>query len=148
ASNLNVPRSLTHLTAALHQAGYQEPAADESQLIETAQRRLGGYYRPDTLDQLLADDLAETLPLPAYQRWLATLPDTSRQALLERSGVPAVHWALREIDWQPQFVIPAARLGTLLMMPQPPRVVRPCVAYHDSNVSPDHLSLAAYQTLH
>ncbi|NNT94802.1 cobaltochelatase subunit CobN [Stutzerimonas nitrititolerans] len=148
ASNLNVPRSLAHLTAALQQAGYQVPAADESQLIETAQRLLGGYYRPDTLDHLLADDLAETLPLSAYQRWLATLPEPSRQALLERWGEPAEHWALREIDGQPQFVIPAARLGKLLLMPQPPRAGRPGEAYHDSKVPPDHLYLAAYQTLH
>src|SRR5690606_17158924 len=125
---------LTHLTAALQQAGYQVPAADESQLIETAQRLLGGYYRPDTLDQLLADDLAETLPLPAYQRWLATLPDTGRQALLERWGEPAEHWALRVMDGQRQFVIPAARLGKLLLMPHPPRAGRPGEAYHDSKV--------------
>src|SRR5690606_14808909 len=101
ASNLNVPRSLAHLTAALQQAGYAVPAADESRLIKMAQRLLGGYYRPDTLDQLLADGLAETLPLSVYQRWLANVPETSRQALLDRWGEPVEHWALREIDGQP-----------------------------------------------
>lgn len=147
ASNLNVPRSLAHLSAALHEAGYDVPATGEAQFIEMAQRLLGGYYRPDTLDALLADDLAVTLPLSAYQRWLADIPAVRRQALVKRWGDPADHWALRDVDGQSQFVIPAARLGNMLLLPQPPRAGRPGEAYHDAKVPPDHLYLAGYQAL-
>ncbi|MFQ7901700.1 cobaltochelatase subunit CobN [Stutzerimonas degradans] len=147
ASNLNVPRSLAKLTSALRKAGYAVPERNEIDLIETAHRLLGGYYRPETLDALLADRLAISLPLPEYQRWLVDLPESSRQALAERWGDPARHWALRDIEGQPHFVIPAVRLGTLLLLPQPPRAGRPGEAYHDSKVPPDHLYLAAYQAV-
>lgn len=147
ASNLNVPRSLAHLMSALQRAGYAVPTRSETELIDTAQRLLGGYYRPETLDALLADKLAVSLPLIDYQRWLAELPEPSRRALVERWGAPAEHWALREIDGQPHFIIPGVRLGKLLLLPQPPRAGRPGEAYHDSRVPPDHLYLAAYQAL-
>jgi len=147
ASNLNVPRSLARLSLALRQTGYDVLPSDESELIETAQRLLGGYYRPETLDTLLADGFALTLSLDQYQRWLATLPEHDRHALNERWGDPAAHWALREIDGALHFVIPAVRLGKLLLLPQPPRAGRPGEAYHDSKIPPDHLYLAAYQAL-
>ena len=147
ASNLNVPRSLARLTTALREAGYGVPATADAELIELAQRLLGGYYRPETLDALLADGLAMTLPLSRYQHWLASLPAASQQALTERWGDPAGHWALRNVDGQPHFVIPAVRLGKLMLLPQPPRAGRPGEAYHDAKVPPDHLYLAGYQAL-
>lgn len=147
ASNLNVPRSLARLSIALQQSGHDVLPHDENELIETAQRLLGGYYRPETLDDLLADHLALTLPLEDYQRWLATLPERNRQALTERWGDPAAHWALRNIDGTPHFVIPAVRLGKLMLLPQPSRAGRPGEAYHDGKIPPDHLYLAAYQAL-
>lgn len=145
ASHLNVPASLAMLSAALERAGYDVPAISESQLIDAAQRLLAGYYRPQTLDDLLADGLAETLPLKDYQAWLGRLPQAMQDALSARWGDPAQHWALREVGGEPQFVIPALHLGKLLLLPQPPRAGRPGEAYHDSKVPPDHLYLAAYQ---
>ncbi|MCG6539736.1 cobaltochelatase subunit CobN [Pseudomonas sp. KSR10] len=147
ASNLNVPLSVAKLTSTLHQAGYAVPERNEADLIETAQRLLGGYYRPETLDALLADNLAISLPLTDYQHWITDLPEPRRRALIERWGDPAGHWALRQVSGKPHFVIPAARLGALLLLPQPPRAGRPGEAYHDSKIPPDHLYLAAYQAL-
>ena len=83
ASNLNVPRSLAKLTSALREAGYAVPERGETELIETAQRLLGGY-RPETLDTLLADKLAISLPLADYLGWLTELPEPSRRPLVER----------------------------------------------------------------
>ena len=54
------------------------PERGETELIETAQRLLGGYYRRETLDTLLADKLAISLPLADYG--LAHgLPEPSRR---------------------------------------------------------------------
>ncbi|QSL92739.1 cobaltochelatase subunit CobN [Ectopseudomonas toyotomiensis] len=145
ASHLNVPASLATLSAALGREGYDVPATTEQQLIDSAQRLLAGYYRPETLGDLLRDGLAETLPLKDYQAWLAHLPQVTRDALGARWGDPAQHWALREVEGEPQFVIPALHLGKLLLLPQPPRAGRPGESYHDSKVPPDHLYLAAYQ---
>lgn len=65
ASHLNVPASLARLGEALRAAGYRVATSDESALIDTAQRLLGGYYRPQTLDALYRDGLAASLPLDA-----------------------------------------------------------------------------------
>lgn len=145
ASHLNVPASLARLSESLHGAGYLVPATSEAALIDTAQRLLGGYYRPDTLDALYRDGLAASLPLDAYLRWYDALPAPLREQLRQRWGEPGKHWALREIDGQRRFLFPAARLGNLLLLPQPPRAGRPGEAYHDSAVPPDHLYLAVYQ---
>ncbi|TBU77868.1 cobaltochelatase subunit CobN [Pseudomonas daroniae] len=147
ASNLNVPRSLQHLLHELAVAGYDVHEQSEQQLIDAARQLLGGYYHPQTLDRLLEKRLAITLPLSAYQAWLAQQPRAVQQQLRARWGEPSVHWALREVDGEQQFVIPAMRLGKLILMPQPPRAGRPGEAYHDAKVPPDHVYLAAYQYL-
>ncbi|KRW62122.1 cobaltochelatase subunit CobN [Pseudomonas sp. TTU2014-080ASC] len=148
ASHLNVPRSLATLSARLAEAGYKVPVSNEAQLTETAQRLLGGYYRPETLDALLKDDLAVGVPLEAYQRWLGKLPESVRNELTARWGDPSKHWAIRTLSGKPQFIIPRAKLGSLTLMSQPPRAGRPGEAYHDSKVPPDHIYLAAYLLLH
>ncbi|HGP1216276.1 TPA: cobaltochelatase subunit CobN [Pseudomonas aeruginosa] len=145
ASHLNVPASLARLGEALRAAGYRVATSDESALIDTAQRLLGGYYRPQTLDALYRDGLAASLPLDAYLHWFEALPADLREEMRARWGDPRRHWALRDIDGQRRFVFPAARLGNLLLLPQPPRAGRPGEAYHDSAVPPDHLFLAVYQ---
>lgn len=147
ASHLNVPASLAELGRALKEAGYSVETPTQQQLIDAAQRLLGGYYRPESLDDLLRDGLADTLPLATYQRWLGSLSSALRSQLQARWGDPSEHWALREVDGQKQFVIPTQRLGHLLLLPQPPRAGRPGEAYHDTSVPPDHLYLAAYLLL-
>lgn len=147
ASHLNVPASLARLSDALQRAGYDVPTKSEAELITPAQRLLAGYYRPETLDQLYREGLAESLPLSDYQAWFERLPEALREALLARWGDPAEHWALREIDGERRFIVPAMRLGKLLLLPQPPRAGRPGEAYHDAKVPPDHLYLAVYQYL-
>jgi cobaltochelatase CobN len=148
ASHLNVPRSLAKLSQGLAQAGYKVPERTETQLTELAQRLLAGYYRPETLDSLLEDNLAVGVSLEEYQRWLATLPEPLHNDLTARWGDPAKHWAIRTLNGKAQFIIPRAQLGNLLLMPQPPRAGRPGEAYHDSKVPPDHIYLAAYLLLH
>ncbi|MBF8780392.1 cobaltochelatase subunit CobN [Pseudomonas fulva] len=144
ASNLNVPRSLEHLLHELARAGYDVTETPEAHLIEAARRLLGGYYQPHTLDSLLEDRLAVSLPLSTYQAWLDGLPDAVGQQVRKRWGAPSSHWALRTVAGESCFVIPALSLGKMLLMPQPPRAGRPGEAYHDAKVPPDHIYLAAY----
>ncbi|HRO87608.1 MAG TPA: cobaltochelatase subunit CobN [Chiayiivirga sp.] len=144
ASHLNVPRSLTRLGEDLRAAGYRVQPMDEEALIERAQAMLGGYYRPQSLDALLARDLAATLPVARYRQWLDTLPPVQRAALLQRWGEPETHPAVRRIDGAPAFVFPRLRLGQLLVMPQPPRAGQVGEATHDTASLPSHHYLAAY----
>lgn len=144
ASNLNVPRSLERLTGALAAAGYAVPPTGEARLIAAGQAMLGGLYRPETLDRLLADGLAEGFPVARYAAWFATLPEAVRTSVTDRWGRPEDHWAVRTIDGEARFVIPRLNLGTLTLLPQPPRAGTPGHAYHDARMPPDHYYLAVY----
>ncbi|WP_188053807.1 cobaltochelatase subunit CobN [Sphingosinithalassobacter sp. CS137] len=140
ASNLNVPRSLEKLTRDLADAGYRVTPADEAQLIDAAQAMMGGLYRPETLDDLLARGLAARLPVADYRAWLATLPEARRAELSAAMANPEQHWAVRGGD----FIIPRLQLGNLVILPQPPRGGDPTRSYHDLTNVPDPLYLATY----
>ena len=131
ASNLNVPRSLEKLTAALAQAGYDVPAMQEQKLIGIGQQMLHGLYHPEALRTLYDAGLAAALPVRQYKAWLATLPQTRRSELLARWGDPEKASSVFEIDGEKQFVIPRYQAGKLVLMPQPPRGAyqRPARAY-------------------
>jgi len=147
ASNLNLPRSIVSIQAALSAQGYAVGAvAGEQAVIQAGQRMLGALYGTVSLEQLLAEDLAALYPLADYERWLAALPVQRRQALLA-TGTPAQHRAVRVVDGQHYFVIPRWQLGHLLVMPQMPRRMESTAdarSYHDTGSAPDHLYMAAY----
>ncbi|HCL40013.1 MAG TPA: cobaltochelatase subunit CobN [Pseudomonas sp.] len=146
ASNLNVPRSIVSIQQALLAEGYQvgEPVS-EQQVIDHAQRLLGALYGSVTPEQLLAEGLAVSYPVAEYQQWLDSLP-AERQSALAAQGPPAQHPAVRKINGEPAFVLPAWQLGHLLLMPQMPRGGEPG-NYHSSDSTPDHRYLAAYRYL-
>lgn len=144
ASHLNVPRSIAALLPRLQAAGYTVTPATETRIIEDAQALLGGYYRPATLDSLLARDLAVAVPVARYTAWLQTLPAQRRDELMQRWGDPASHPAVRRIGGQPSFILPRLLLGNLLVMPQPPRAGAVGQATHDLQAVPSHYYLASY----
>jgi cobaltochelatase CobN len=144
ASNLNLPRSLAAMTRALGDAGYAVPVTEEAQFIQAGQAMLGGMYRPEALDALLRDGLADTLPVSRYRDWLDALPPARRDAMLERWGPPEADRAVREVDGERRFVIPRLALGNLAILPQPSRGGAPGEAYHDASLPPPHLYMAAY----
>ncbi|MPZ39808.1 MAG: cobaltochelatase subunit CobN [Rhizobiales bacterium] len=144
ASNLNVPRSLEKLTAALAGAGYDVPPAAEPRLIAAAQAMLGAVYHPEKLTALLADGLAGTLPVAPYRAWLKTLPARRRNEILARWGEPDSQAGVIDVDGEKQFVIPRLAIGKLVIMPQLPRSGRPGADYHDTKQPSGHSYLAAY----
>lgn len=144
ASNLNVPRSLEKLTAALAGARYDVPPTAEARLIAAAQAMLGALYHPERLTALIAEGFADTLPVARYRAWLESLPAGRREELLARWGAPEDQAGLIDIDGEKQFVIPRLVLGKLLIMPQLPRSGTPGADYHDMKQPPAHAYLAAY----
>lgn len=144
ASNLNVARSIEEMTQALADKGYKTKALSEQKIIDDAQEMLSAYYRPEQLMTLWQQGKAKALPLSVYQQWLKTLPDSIQQQLLDTWGKPENNWAIRNIEDQPQFVIPAMDNGNLLWMPQPPRADKLGESTHDLKQVPGHLYLAAY----
>ncbi|ENO89316.1 cobaltochelatase subunit CobN [Thauera linaloolentis] len=144
ASNLNVPRSIVSIQAALAAQGHAVgEALAEQQVIDAGQRMLGAVHGRVPLDALLAEDMAALYPLADYERWLAGLP-AQRQAELRRAGEPGRHRAVREVDGRRYFVIPRWQVGQLLVMPQMPRHAETGGHYHDIASVPDHLYMASY----
>ncbi|WP_306152208.1 cobaltochelatase subunit CobN [Roseovarius sp. MMSF_3281] len=143
ASNLNVPRSIERMTTALGAAGYDVPVLDEAGMIEAGQAMLAGIYRSKPLETLLARDLAVALPVSEFEAWVATLPGDKRHAI-GHLGAPGDHWAVRDVDGQPSFVIPRLRLGNMVILPQMPRGAEPGAHLHDMTAPPDPLYMAAY----
>src|SRR5690606_28538597 len=144
ASNLNVPRSIVSIQAALKHDGYHVgDALTEQQIIAAGQRMLGALHSSVSLDELEAEGLAARYPLADYKRWLASLP-SQRRVELQHGGDPARHWAVRERNGEQYFIIPRWQSGNLLIMPQMPRGPNPQAHYHDTAAAPDHLYMAAY----
>jgi cobaltochelatase CobN len=143
ASNLNVPASIEAITARLSEAGYDTGPLSEAEMIAAGQAMLGGLYRTVPLEDLIKRNLAVTLPVEAYERWLATLTPEKRRAF-SHWGKPEKHWAVRVVNGRPSFIIPALKRGKLLIMPQIPRAGTMGAHYHDMASPPDHLYMAAY----
>lgn len=143
ASNLNLPRSIVAVAQGLAAAGYRVDTPEEQRIIDAGQEMLGALYRKVPLETLLQHGLAAAYPVQRYQQWLKRLPAAQRRALAH-GGDPASHWAVRDVDGVPSFIIPVLKLGNLVVMPQMPRGAEPGKHYHDTASAPDHLYMAAY----
>ncbi|MDC7784700.1 cobaltochelatase subunit CobN [Rhodoplanes sp. TEM] len=127
ASYLNVPASIVEIVAALRREGYDAPAVDEATVIATMKRLIRPYYRTKDdreLRALLADGLAERLPLAEYEAFLAGLPAERRAATEAAWGKPDdTYLTLRDGD-RIDFVVPRWKIGKLVILPQPLRGAR------------------------
>ena len=155
AAFLNVPQSLISTAHALRDAGYDvPPLPPEAQLIEQVQRLLAPSYRDGLLPALVKDDLAALLPVAQYRRWLGTLPEATRNALLARWGEPEKSASVIRQDGTAYFAIPRLQLGKLALLPLPGRADKGVdgdagkekALYHSMkpDALPPHAYLAAY----
>lgn len=144
ASNLNVPRSIENILNTMQNKGYDVTPRDELTIIDTAQKMLSAYYRPETLDELLANGYAEAFPIAKYEAWLASLPSKVSTQLQQTWGDPKTHWSVRTVNGEKNFIIPRAKLGKLIYLPQPPRADKLGESTHDLVQPPGHFYLATY----
>ena len=130
ASFLNVPKSLHNMLGALQTAGYEtnSPAADV--ITKQIQATMGAFYKPESAVGLVAEGLADTLPLSVYLKWYRALP----RAVQARTEA---YWGSPKQD----FIIPRVQLGNVVVMPQP---LRPKNIGHRSAVPLSHNYLATY----
>jgi len=147
ASFLNVPGSLQSISRRLSQEGYDIDAVDEEFYIEKIKPILEPFYREFELDKLLADDLAELMPVADYLSWFNTLPEHVTAPINDYWGSAESGFMVVERDGKKQFVIPRMRNGNLLVMRQPPRSDdkdEDQRIYHKGTVPMNHFYLAAY----
>lgn len=147
ASFLNIPRSIREITQTLANNGYQVSVAEEDKLLEDVTRILRPFYRDYELQGLLDNDLAELMPVAAYQQYLNGLPATIREAINKDWGEPENGSMVVEREGKKYFVMPRIRLGNMIIMRQPPRGDqhdKEKSLYHDKTITVNHYYLAAY----
>jgi cobaltochelatase CobN len=133
ASFLNVPKSLHAMLGAMQGAGYQTTAPTAEDITRQVQATMAAFYKPEQAQALLAQGLADTLPLVDYLKWFRALPKETQARIEAYWGAPEKSTMLRPADAQPStaqrsptpsesaFIIPRLLLGNVVVMPQPLR---------------------------
>ncbi len=148
ASFLNVPRSLEQTLQALKTAGHTVEPRDAAALTESLSALLAPSYHDGQHADLLARQLADTLPVSRYRAWFDALPDAVRAPIITRFGEPEASGQVIQTANGPAFVIPRLLLGNIAILPQPPRGERrddrEKALYHNTKAPPSHFYLAVY----
>ena len=142
ASFLNVPRSVDGMLTAMQRAGYRTDAPGSDALIAKVQATMQAYYPTpgsDALQPLLAQDLADALPLSRYLAWFRALPAATQQRIEAYWGPPESSTMLRPVNGEAAFVVPRVRFGQVVVLRQPPRF-EPGTTVRDKAAQVDHRS--------
>jgi len=150
ASFLNIPESLADTFVEMKKAGYDVPYTDPDTLIKQVKKLIKPYYRVDNdqaLRDLLAEDLAEKIPVDDYKKWLTTFPKSQQDWIQETWGDPEDNYLSINDDGTWYFVVPRLKLGNVIVMPQPNRGSRrdrEKDISHDKKVPLHHAYRAVY----
>ncbi|MAU97191.1 MAG: cobaltochelatase subunit CobN [Fulvimarina sp.] len=96
-----------------------------------------------------AREIRETMPLEAYHAFFDRLPESVREAVLDRWGAPETDPFVVDRNGKPAFALPLARFGGTLVGIQPARGynIDPKETYHSPDLVPPHNYLALYAYL-
>jgi cobaltochelatase CobN len=145
AVGLDTPASAVRLLGALADAGYLvgEVPNDPDALIH-ALIAAGGHDVEWLTDEQLAAATAR-VPLAAFRRWFAALPEGLRERMRSHWGEPPGQLYVDGHD----IVLASLRFGNVILMIQPPRGFgeNPVAIYHDPDLPPSHHYLAGYRWL-
>jgi len=151
AAFLDVPTSIENITKAMAEQGYKINVKDHKELIVSAGKLLRPYYRNEDAEGLIAQDLADYLPLTTYLAWFNQLPEEIQTPIIERWGKPEESRMLRTTKINgndtPAFVIPRMNLGNMIVMPQGVRgedAKEHANLYHSTKTPINHSYLAIY----
>ncbi|KGJ96212.1 cobaltochelatase subunit CobN [Colwellia psychrerythraea] len=155
AAFLDVPTSIENIAKAMKVKGYNVDVKGHKEIIESAGKLLRPYYRHgkpgEDAEQLIAQDLAEYMPLSTYLNWFNALPENVTKPIIERWGKPEESGMLRQAkingETIPSFVIPRMNLGNMIVMPQGVRgedAKEHANLYHSTKAPINHSYLAIY----
>jgi len=151
AAFLDVPTSIENIAKAMKDKGYNVDVKNHQDIIESAGKLLRPYYRGEDAEQLIAQDLAEYMPVTTYLNWFNALPENITQPIIARWGKPEESSMIRQakIDGKtvPSFVIPRMNLGNMIVMPQGVRgedAKEHANLYHSTKTPINHSYLAIY----
>lgn len=153
ASYLNVFESVENLMKAMKDTGYligdRKPDAEMLLKNALAYGRNVGTWAPGELESMIRSGDGVLWPVSEYQKYFVQLPDTFQKRVLASWG-PAEKTKVMVINdpktKEPCFVIPAARYGNLVILPQPVRGWGQNMEkmIHDKDLAPPHQYAAAY----
>ena len=110
AAFLDVPTSIENIAKAMKDKGYNVDVKNHKDIIESAGKLLRPYYRGEDAEQLIAQDLAEYMPVTTYLNWFNALPSSVKDPIIARWGKPEDSGMIRpaKVDGKtvPSFVIP------------------------------------------
>jgi len=124
ASFLNVPKSLHNILHAMARAGYRTAVPSAQEITSQVQSTLGAFYKPEMLQGLVQQSLADTLPLSEYLAWFRALPPATQSRIEAYWGRPesaALLLKAGEAGDEAAFLIPRVDLGNVVVLPQPLR---------------------------
>jgi cobaltochelatase CobN len=142
---LDTPAGAICALEAMAKAGYRIEGipADGAALVQRLQDG-------PTNAGVAARRIEESLPLPDYEIFFATLPDTVRAAVIDRWGSPETDPMFLALHTDcGAFAIPAFRCGNIAIGLQPARGynIDPTATYHDPDLVPPHNYFAFYAWL-
>jgi cobaltochelatase CobN len=148
AVGLDTPASAVALLRAMREAGYHLGdgfPSDGDTLIHALIAAGGHDTEWLTEDQLRA--APARVPLAAYLRFFADLPDELGSSIQSHWGAPPGE--LYTDEESGDIVLASLRFGHVVLMIQPPRGFgeNPVAIYHDPDLPPSHHYLAAYRWL-
>ena len=144
---LDTPAGTLNVLHALRDAGYRidDLPEDGNGLIERMQSGPTNDFA-----RLREREIRETLGMNDYQLFFAGLPAAVQSAVTERWGAPEADpfFLPGDLDCG-RFVLPAFRLGNVIVGLQPARGynIDPVESYHDPDLVPPHNYLAFYAWL-
>lgn len=149
AAGLNVPRSLLRFLGVLRESGYRIdglPGTDKALQTEMLEKgRNVSFGRPRDLRRLAERTGVLLLPVEAYRRWFAGLPESMRNEVVAAFGPPPGNLMVLDTGNQPVFVVPKLDYGNVIVLPQPVRGAHmDARLQHDDSVPPPHQYLAVY----
>ena len=151
ASFLNVPDSLHTLAHRLNSEGYDIAPYEHDFYSDRAKAILEPFFRDDRLgekmDELVAEGLADLLPLDDYFKWFNRLPAHITQPIMDYWGHPKNSFMAMEKNGEQFLLMPRIQNGNMVVLRQPPRADDKEQAeriYHDKTVPINHFYLAGY----
>ncbi|WP_083494283.1 cobaltochelatase subunit CobN [Colwellia sp. MT41] len=151
AAFLDVPTSIENIAKAMKDKGYNIDVKGHKEIIESAGKLLRPYYRGEDVEQLIALDLAEYMPLTTYLNWFNALPAEVTEAIIARWGKPEESSMLRQAKINGEtmlaFIIPRMNLGNMIVIPQGVRgddAQEHANLYHSTKTPINHSYLASY----
>lgn len=147
---LDAPQSLVDFLPRMKERGFQIEAmpATSEELIDRIrqQGRNVAHWSQEELEDLADQPGTVLISKAQYQEWFdSKLSKKNRELMIERFGPPPGRLMVVQRNEKPFIVIPALRLGNILLAPQPERGENQDEALlHSRDVPPPHNYLAFY----